>query len=57
MAMFMKDIAGTLVAIVFILYSLIVLLSVDLNLDGTSSRLVGNQDKISEIKLRFAFKR
>ncbi len=53
----MKDITVALLAIVFVLYSLIALLSVDLNQDSTSSPLVSNQERISELGLRVAFQR
>jgi hypothetical protein len=57
MGVFMKDITVALLAIVFVLYSLIALLSVDLNQDSTSSPLVSNQERISELGLRVAFQR
>jgi hypothetical protein len=57
MGVIMKDITGALLAIVFALYSLIALLSVDLNQDSTSSPSVTNQERISEIGLRVAFHR
>jgi hypothetical protein len=57
MGVFMKDIKAALLAIVFVLYSLIALLSVDLNQDSTSSPLVSNQERISELGLRVAFQR
>ena len=57
MGVFMKDITVVLLATVFVLYSLIALLSVELNQDRTSSPLVNNQERISEVGLRFAFKR
>ena len=53
----MKDITAVLLAIVFVLYSLIALLSVERNKDSTSSPLVSNQEKISELGLRVAFQR
>jgi hypothetical protein len=53
----MKDITAALLAIVFVLYSLIALLSVERNQDSTSSPLVSNQEKISELGLRVAFRR
>ncbi len=56
MAVFMKDITTTLLAI-FVLYAVIVLLSVEITPDGTRSPLVSNQERISDIGLRFAFKR
>jgi hypothetical protein len=46
----MKDITA-------VLYSLIVLLSVEFNPDSTISLLVNNQERISDVGLRFAFKR
>lgn len=57
MGVFMKDITVALLAIVFVLYSLIALLSVDLNQDSTSSPMVSNQERISELGLRVAFQR
>jgi hypothetical protein len=48
--MFKKDITA-------VLYSLIVLLSVELNSDSMSSPSVNNQERISDVGLRFAFKR
>jgi len=54
---FMKDFTAAFLAIVFVLYSLIALLSVDLNQDSTSSPLVSNQERISELGLRVAFQR
>ena len=57
MGVFMKDITVAFLAIVFVLYSLIALLSVDLNQDSTSSPLVSNQERISELGLRVAFQR
>jgi hypothetical protein len=48
--MFMKDTTA-------VLYSLIVLLSVELNPDSTISTSVNNQERISDAGLRFAFKR
>ena len=53
----MKEITAALLAIVFVIYSLIVLLSVEHIPDGTSSPLVSNQERISDVGLRFAFKR
>jgi hypothetical protein len=53
----MKDITAVVLATVFVLYSLIVLLSVELNPDRASSPLVNNQERISDLGLRFAFKR
>jgi hypothetical protein len=57
MGVFMKDITTALLAIVFVLYSLIALLSAEINQDRTSSPLVINEERISDIGLRFALKR
>jgi hypothetical protein len=57
MGVFMKDITAALLAIVFVLYSLIALLSVERNQDSTSSPLVSNQERVSELGLRVAFQR
>jgi hypothetical protein len=57
MGVFMKDITATLLAIGFVLYSLIALLSVERNQDSTSSPLVSNQERISELGLRVTFQR
>jgi hypothetical protein len=53
----MKDITAALLVTVFVLYSLIALLSVERNQDSTNSPLVSNQERISDLGLRFAFKR
>jgi hypothetical protein len=53
----MKNITAALLAIVFVLYSLIALLSVERNQDSTSSPLVSNQERVSELGLRVAFQR
>jgi hypothetical protein len=53
----MKDINAELLAIVFAVYILIALLSVELNQDSTSSPLVSNQERISELGLHGAFQR
>lgn len=53
----MKNITAALLATVFVLYSLIALLSVERNRDSTSSLLVSNQQRISELGLRVAFQR
>jgi hypothetical protein len=57
MGVFMKNITAALLAIVFVLYSLIALLSVERNQDSTSSPLVSNQERVSELGLRVAFQR
>ena len=51
----MNDITAGLLAIVLVLYSLVALLSVELHQDSTSSRLVNNEERISELGLRDAF--
>ena len=53
----MKDITATILAIGFVLYSLIALLSVERNRDSMSAPLVSNQERISELGLRVAFQR
>ena len=53
----MKDVTAELLAIIFILYSLIALLSVERNRDSTSSPLIINQERISELGLRVALQR
>jgi hypothetical protein len=53
----MKDITAALLAIGFVTYSLIALLSVESNQVSTSSPLVSNQERISELGLRVAFQR
>ena len=53
----MQNITAPLLAIFFVLYSLIVLISVELNPDSTSSPSVSNQERISDVGLRFVFKR
>jgi hypothetical protein len=53
----MKDITAALLAIVFVLYSLIALLSKERNQDSTSLPVVSNQERISEVGLRVAFQR
>ena len=54
---FMKDISTILLASVFVLFSLIVLLSAASTSDRTSSTLDNDQQKVSDLGLRFAFKR
>jgi len=50
----MKDITVPLLAIAFILYILIALISVEFNPDSKSSPLVSNPERISDVGLRFA---
>ena len=57
MGVFVKDITAAFLAAVFVLYSLIALLSVELNQDSTSTPLVSDQERISELGLRVAFQR
>jgi hypothetical protein len=54
MGVFMKDIAAAVLAIGFVLYSLIAVLSVERNQDRTSAPLVSSQERISELGLRVA---
>jgi hypothetical protein len=51
----MKNITAALLAIGFVLYSLIALLSVERNQDSTRSPLVSNQETISDLGLRVTF--
>jgi hypothetical protein len=53
----MKDISTILFASAFVILSLIVLLSAASTLDRTSSRLDNDAQRVSELGLRFAFKR
>jgi hypothetical protein len=54
---FMKDISTILLACFFVLFSLIVLISAASTPDRTSSTLNNDQQKVSDLGLRFAFKR
>jgi hypothetical protein len=54
---FMKDISTVLLASVFVLFSLIVLLSAASAPDRTSSTLDNDQQRISDLRLRFAFQK
>ena len=54
---FMKDISTILLASVFVLFSLIVLISAASSPDRTSSTLDNDQQRVSDLGLRFAFKR
>ena len=51
----MNDITTALLKIVLVLYALVALLSAELHQDSTSSRLVNNEERISELGLRDAF--
>lgn len=53
----MKDITTALLGMGFVLYSLIALVSVEHNQDRTSTPLVSNQERISELGLRVTFQR
>jgi hypothetical protein len=53
----MKEITGVLLATLFVLYSLMVLVSVELSPDSNNSPPVNNEERISDVGLRFAFKR
>ena len=52
----MKDIWTILLASVFVLFSLIVLISAASTADRTSSTLDNDQQRVSDLGLRFAFK-
>ncbi len=54
---FMKDVSAMLLATAIVIFSLIGLLSAASTLDRTSSTLDNDQQRISEVGLRFAFKR
>jgi hypothetical protein len=54
---FMKDISTILLGTVFVLFSLIVLLSAASTPDRTSSTLNHDRQRVSDLGLRFAFKR
>ena len=54
---FMRDIWTILLASVFVLFSLSVLLSAASTPDRTSSMLDNDQQRVSDLGLRFAFKR
>src|SRR5262245_33695760 len=54
---FMKDILTMLLAIAFVLFSLIVLLSAARTPDHRSLTLDNGEQKVSDLGLRFAFKR
>jgi hypothetical protein len=54
---FMRDISTILLASAFVLFSLIVLLSAARTPDRTSSTLDNDQQRVSDLGLRFAFKR
>ena len=47
---------AALLASIFAVYSLVMLLSADFNRDNASSPLVSNQERISDIGLRTAFR-
>jgi hypothetical protein len=53
----MKDISTILLASVFVLFSLIILISASSTPDRTSSTLDNDQQRVSDLGLRFAFKR
>jgi hypothetical protein len=54
---FMKDISTILLATVFVLFSLIVLLWAASTPDRTSWTLDNDQERVSDLGLRFVFKR
>ena len=53
----MRDFWTILMASLFVLFSLIVLLSVASTLDRTSSTLDNDQQRVSDLGLRFVLKR
>jgi len=53
----MKDISTILLACFFVLFSLIVLISAASTPDRTNSTLDNDQQRISDLGLRFVFKR
>ncbi len=53
----MKSISGTIVALVFVFFTLISLLSVNPSWENESSALVNNQTRVSDLGLRFAFQK
>jgi hypothetical protein len=53
----MKDISTILLASVFVLFSLIVLISAASTPDRTSSTLDNGQQRVSDLRLRLAFKK
>jgi hypothetical protein len=57
MGVVMKEITAVLLATLFVLYSLMVLVSVELSPDSNNSPLINNEERISDVGLRFAFKR
>ena len=57
MGVFMKHVTAVLLAIGFALYSLIALLSVERHRDSTSSPLISNPERLSELGLRVVFQR
>ena len=53
----MKDISATVVAILFVIISLLALLSADPFPSGVGFASLNNQGAVSELGMRFAFKR
>jgi hypothetical protein len=54
---FMKNISSTLLALVFVFFSLISLLSVNWTWDNSLSQLGDSPSRVSELGLRFAMQR
>ena len=54
---FMKNISGTLLALVFVFFSLISLISVNRSWDNSPSPLGDTPSRVSELGLRFAMQR
>jgi hypothetical protein len=53
----MKNISGTLLALVFVFFSLISLISVNRSWDNSASPLGDTPSRVSELGLRFAMQR
>jgi hypothetical protein len=53
----MKDISSTLIALIFVFFSLISLISVNRSWDNSPSPLGDNPSRVSELGLRFAMQR
>jgi hypothetical protein len=53
----MKNISGTLLALVFVFFSLISLISVNRSWDNSPSQLGDTPSRVSDLGLRFAMQR
>ena len=56
-AAFVRDIVPSIVATLLVLYALVALLSAELSSDKKSTPVVSNEQRVSDLGLRFAFKR